>query len=321
MEYAFRSMSKRMIAKIAVFVISATYVSLSAGCAAVSTKSDSRPPSSVFESPQVTGNIRSSDITESSGIAASKCQPGVFWTHNDSGDDAHIFAIDKSGNNLGTWKVAGTENIDWEDIALTRDGSGKCLIYIGEIGDNKAKRPIHLIYRVEEPNVSDASRNSSSAAPLTTAAASALSFSYPDNNQDAETLLVHPKTGDIYVVTKRVSGPAGIYRIKPDFGTAEPQKAELVGQLSVPAIPNGFLTGGDISPDGTRLVICDYTQGYEYSLPKGETDFSKIWNQNAETIDLGKRKGGESICYAADGLSIFATSEGKNSPVIEVRRK
>lgn len=133
--------------------------------------------------------------------------------------------------------------------------------------------------------------------------------------------MVHPKTGDIYVVTKRVSGPAGIYRLKPNFGLSDPQTAESVGEISVPAIPNGFLTGGDISPDGTRFVICDYTQAYEYSLPKGETDFAKIWKQPAETIDLGKRKGGEAICYTVDGSSIFATSEGKNSPIIEVVRK
>jgi hypothetical protein len=280
-----------------------------------------KPPSSLYEEPRITGSIKSADIKESSGIAASKCQPGVFWTHNDSGDDAFIFAIDKSGNSLGTWKVEGAENIDWEDIAATKDASGKCHIFIGEIGDNKAKRQVHTIYRVEEPEANEAARTSTSASPLATVSAVSLSFSYPDNNQDAETLLVHPNTGDIYIVTKRVSGPAGVYRLKPDFGPNEPQKADAVGELSVPAIPNGFLTGGDISPDGTRLVICDYTQGYEYSLPKGETKFSLIWKQTAETIDLGKRKGGESICYTADGLAVIATSEGNNSPVIEVRRK
>lgn len=314
------NMSKRMIAKICLFVISATCLVGFSGCAAVSPKSDAKVPSTVFEEPQVTGNIKSADIKESSGLASSKCQPGVFWTHNDSGDDAFIFAIDKTGNNLGTWKVKGAENIDWEDIAATKDASGKCHVYIGEIGDNKTKRPVHTIYRVEEPIVSDASRNASAASPLETPPAAAVSFSYPDTNQDAETLLVHPQTGEIYVVTKRVSGPAGIYRIKPNFGS-EAQKAESVGELSVPAIPNGFLTGGDISHDGTRVLICDYTQGYEYSLPKGETDFGKVWKQSPEIVNLGKRKGGESIGYSADGVSIFATSEGRNSPVIEVRRK
>lgn len=311
-------MSKRMIAKICVFVISAVAAS---GCAAVSTKGDAKAPSNVFDEPRVTGNIKSPDVTESSGIAASKCQSGVFWTHNDSGDDAFIFAIDKSGNNLGTWKVAAAENIDWEDIAAIKDKSGICFIYIGEIGDNKTKRPVHTVYRVEEPTANASTHSSISSSPLATSAAVSLSFSYPDANQDAESLLVHPQTGDIYIVTKRVSGPAGVYRLRPNFGVSEPQRAEKIDDLSVPAIPNGFLTGGDISPDGRRVVICDYTQGYEYSLPKGENDFSKIWKQTPEIVDLGKRKGGESVCYTADGTAIFATSEGRNSPIWEVGRK
>lgn len=311
----------KMITKICLFVISTTSVVISTGCAAASQKSNSLKPSVAFEQPLVTGNIRSSDVTESSGLAASKCHPGVFWTHNDSGDGAFIYAFEKDGSTLGTWKVTGAENIDWEDIAATKDASGTCYLYIGEIGDNQKRRPMHMIYRVEEPVANDASRTSTRNAPLQTSTATSLAFSYPDTNQDAETLLVHPRTGEIYIVTKRVSGPAGIYRVKPGFDNGGIQKALLIGELSVPAIPNGFLTGGDISVDGTRVVICDYTQGYEYSLPKGETDFDSIWKQTPETVDLGKRKLGEAIGYSSDASSIFATSEGKNPPVIEVRRK
>ena len=37
------------------------------------------------------------EIVESSGIIKSKKYPGVFWTHNDSGDSARIFAITEDG--------------------------------------------------------------------------------------------------------------------------------------------------------------------------------------------------------------------------------
>ena len=46
-------------------------------------------------------------INESSGIAASRCQKNIFWVHNDSGDDAFIFAINAAGDDLGTWKIPG----------------------------------------------------------------------------------------------------------------------------------------------------------------------------------------------------------------------
>ena len=315
-------MLKKTIAKFCVFVIfPATVCCFFSGCAYVSSNPGKPPAETHYGGPKVIGSIRAQDITESSGLAASRCQNNVLWTHNDSGDDAFIFGLSTSGENLGTWKIPNAQNIDWEDIATYKDKAGKCFIYIGEIGDNKTKRSEHDIYRIPEPLIVPADKNSTRQQPLSAANAETLKFIYPDHIQDAETLMVHPKTGDIYVVTKRVSGPAGIYRLKPEFGKDEAQRATKVADLSVPAIPNGFLTGGDISPDGRRVIICDYTQAYEYVLPDDATAFEDIWKQEPETVDLGSRKVGESICYSVDGTSLYAGSEGENSPVIELKRK
>lgn len=312
----------KTIAKIKSFVIlAAMSVCILSSCAHVSTNPIQPASDSAYEQPKVIGKIKSPDVTESSGLAASRCQENILWTHNDSGDDAYIYALDLEGNNKGTWRIADTENVDWEDIASYKDKSGKCFLYIGEIGDNKLRRREHAVYRVAEPTVSDTTALATRKNYLTIGEVETVRFDYPDFDQDAETLMVEPKSGDIYVVTKRVSGPAGVYRVKPNFGVAEIQRAEKVTEVSVPAIPNGFVTGGDISPDGKRMVICDYTQAYEWSLPDNATQFDEIWKQEPTRIDLGKRKGGESICYNARGTSIFATSEGRNSPVIEAKRK
>ena len=40
-------------------------------------------------------------ITEASGLVASRAHAGVFWTHNDSGDAARLFAIGPGGSNEG----------------------------------------------------------------------------------------------------------------------------------------------------------------------------------------------------------------------------
>ena len=309
-------MPKKTITKFSLFVISAISAAGCGSSAEIPAAANSR-----FGQPVVVGKIKSNEITESSGLAASRCQSDVLWTHNDSGDGAFIFAINTKGETLGTWKVEGARNADWEDIAAYKDKTGKCFIYIGETGNNKLKRPEHLVYRVAEPIVRPDDVKSNRSEPLATAAVESTRFTYPDFDQDAETLLVHPHTGAIYIVTKRVSGPAGVYRVKPDFGSAETQPAESVGELSVPAIPNGFLTGGDISPDGRHLIVCDYTRAYEYHLPESAAGFDAIWKEAAMPIELGPRKIGESICYGADGSSLFATSEGENSPVIEVKLK
>ncbi len=73
--------------------------------------------------------IDSDEIVESSGIIRSKKYPGVFWTHNDSGDSARIFAISEDGKIIkpkwfkGEYKgieVVNATHIDWEDIATDR---------------------------------------------------------------------------------------------------------------------------------------------------------------------------------------------------------
>lgn len=316
------SMLKKTIAKFCFFVIFAAAISsISAGCYFVSSETGIPPSVSHYEAPKVIGKIRSGDITESSGIAASRCRPDVLWTHNDSGDDAYIYALDLTGKSLGTWRIPNAKNIDWEDIAAFKDKGGKCYLYIGEIGDNKAQRPEHAVYRVVEPMLTPADASSTRSSPQTTANAEVTRFSYPDFDQDAESLMVLPGSGDIYVVTKRVSGPAGVYRLKGNFGRDDSQKAEAVGEVSVPSIPNGFLTGGDISPDGKRVIICDYSKAYEFTLPENSQRFDDIWKQTPETIDLGTRSVGEAIAYSVDGTSIFATSEKQGSPLIQVKRR
>ncbi len=319
-------MPKKTITKKVLIVIFCTAVSFLAASCGHDPVSGGKAPTfdrerSRFAEPIETGRVESGEIKESSGITSSKCQPDVLWTHNDSGDGAFIYAIDGRGRDLGTWKVENAENVDWEDIASAKDESGSCFLYIGDIGNGrKDPRGEHRIYRVEEPSVDDAKRGTSRKEPATTARAELLTFSYPDERQDAETLMVHPTSGILYVVTKRRDSGAGVYRIRPAFGDG-PVTAERIGEIVVPAIPNGFLTGGDIAPDGKRIVLCDYFAAYEFSLANDAGVFDEIWKQKPVTIDLGDRSQGEAIGYSADGRSIFATSEGRSQNLIEVRAR
>jgi len=316
-------MLKKNIAKFFAFVISLSVIS---GCSAVfpsreQTKNTNEKFSDNYEKPKVVGKIESSEITESSGIAASRCNENVLWTHNDSGDDAYIFALDEKGIKLGTWKVANAKNIDWEGIATRKEKSGICFLYIGEIGNNKRTRDEFTIYRVKEPTVSGENKSSSKKKPLTTETAEAIKFSYPDMRHDAETLMIHPESGDFYILSKRLSGAAGVYKLKANYSLEKTNTLEKIADFSVPAVPNGFLTGGDISPDGRRVIICDYFNAYEIVLPEKAKNFDEIWTQKPAIVELGEREIGEAVGYAADGNSIFATSEKNNSPFIQVKKK
>ena len=103
-----------------------------------------------YGSPVVAGLIETDDIKESSGLSASECQD-VLWTHNDSGNDALIYAMSTEGRHLGTWRVDGAQNVDWESVATYKDPGGKCFLLLGDIGDNDETRGEVEIYRIPEP--------------------------------------------------------------------------------------------------------------------------------------------------------------------------
>jgi hypothetical protein len=319
-------MSYKTIAKFSCFVILAAIAAASAfSCSHVSSQKKkiaaNAAVSQDYDPPKVLGSIQNPDVTESSGLAVSRCNPDVFWTHNDSGDSSFIFAFAADGKTLGTWSVSNAKNADWEDIDSYKDASGKCFLYIGEIGNNQGERPQQGVYRIPEPAITPESASSGRKDPLATEPAEMLRFTYPDAPHDAETMMVHPKTGDIYVLTKRVDGPSLVFRVKPSFNSAEPARAEKVAELAVPSVPNGLLTGGAISADGTRAVICDYSSAYEIVLPGAAANFDEIWKQKPSVVNIGDRKQGEAIDYSADGRIVIATSEKKNSPIFAAERK
>ena len=121
-------MPNRTIAKFLVFVILASIAGAAGSCAnSLHPGRDSgrfSSENSSFDPPRLIGKLASADILESSGLAVSKCQQNVFWTHNDSGDDAFIYAFAGDGKHLGTWRVTGAVNRDWEDMASTKDADG-----------------------------------------------------------------------------------------------------------------------------------------------------------------------------------------------------
>ena len=94
----------------------------------------------------ITGKVQSSELREASGIAASRVNPGVVWLHND-GQTNRLFGVRTTGETVAVleWPNA---MVDFEDIA---SGPGptadEAYLYIGDIGDNEARRPQVRVYR------------------------------------------------------------------------------------------------------------------------------------------------------------------------------
>ena len=265
--------------------------------------------------------LKDKSISESSGLAASRLTAGAYWTHNDSGDGPFIYAFDTRGDSFGVFRVAGAQARDWEDMARGPGPErGKPYLYLGDIGDNNKARAEIVVYRVPEPALTTATRTFTKIRPGATEPAEAIRLRYPDGTHDAETLLVHPVSGHIYIITKVVIANPAVYEAAPPFTVDKPVTMTRLGVVNVPSLFGGVLTGGSISPDGRHVALCDYFQGYELTLPAGSKNFNDIWKQKMVGFDLGKRKQGEAITYRLDGKALLATSEGKNSAVIQVTR-
>ena len=275
------------------------------------------PKASLYGPPVNVGTLHDKSINESSGLVASRSTPGAYWTHNDDGP--FIYGLNSRGEPLGVFRVSGVQARDWEDIAIGPGPErGKSYLYIGDIGDNEAIRSEIVVYRVAEPALTTETVKFTRQSPGVTANAEAIRLRYPDGKFDAETLLVHPSTGNIYVITKVAVFRPVVYEAAAPFAPGQVMTMRRLGEIRVPSLFGGVLTGGSVSPDGRRVALCDYFQGYELQLPPKSTDFNDIWKQRMTGFDLGKRKQGEAITYRLDGKALLATSEGKNAPLIQV---
>lgn len=275
-----------------------------------------RSPGS-YGPPETIGTLKDKSISESSGLVASRSTAGAYWTHNDSGDGPFIYAFDTRGDSLGVFRVNDAQARDWEDISIgPGPAANKWYLYIGDIGDNDEQRSEIAVYRVAEPSLTSQPTKT----PGTTEPAEAIRLRYPDGKHDAETLIVHPTSGNIYIVTKVVFANPVVYEAAAPFNAGKLITMRRIGEVRVPSLFRGVITGGSISPDGRRVAFCDYFQGYELILPATSANFNDIWKQRMVGFDLGKRNQGEAIAYRLDGKALLATSEGKQSALIQVER-
>ena len=245
------------------------------------------------------GLIEYDPINEASGIAMSKKNTDVLWTHNDSGDQNRIYALNSQGKHLGVYYIDGVLARDWEDIALGPGPvDGEYYLYIGEIGDNDSQYDLKYIYRVLEPAVD------SNQVPLDTTifGAETITFQYPDGNRNAETLMVDPLTKDIYVVSKR-EGIARVYRAPYPQSTTDTVTVEHVATLNLTNT-----VGGDISPSGRELLIKTYSNIY-YWCRTPEQNLWQAFDNEPVIVSYIPEPQGEAICWDSDGMGYYTTSE------------
>jgi hypothetical protein len=245
-------------------------------------------------------------LTESSGIVASRSNPGVFWLHNDSGSDATVYAIDSTGVALGTWDLAGTVALDWEDIAIGPGPEpGIDYLYVGDIGDNLAFRPNVTVHRFPEPD------------PLQSGTVEdvvALRVAYPIPPTDAESMLVDPIEGDLIIVTKTDTGRSIVLHA-PAASLSDP----IVGMAEIGTLDLGagaFVTAADISPDGTMVALRGYEEVWMWA--RNDRPLDTVFDADPCDAPSPVETQGEAIAFTADGAAYVTVSEGSTAAVWRV---
>jgi hypothetical protein len=184
------------------------------------------------------GTLGGAAITESSGLAASRRFPGVFWTHNDGGGGRQqaLYAIDRHGKLLGQFPVSGVALTDWEDLAI--DDAGH--VFIADTGNNDARRRELAVHRVTEPDPK--------AGAIALQPDRSWRLRFPAAPFDCEGLFVWKEHG--YVVSKVFNDArAEIYRFP--LSATERVTLELVARTKI----ESPVTGADLSADGRLLAL------------------------------------------------------------------
>ena len=246
-------------------------------------------------------------VFETSGLAFGRRSPGVLWTHNDSGNEPILYALDTTGTFLGQVRVIGASVLDWEDIAAGPCDSGSCL-FIGDTGDNGEQRDSISFYVVPEPAPADS----------VTLPAVVFHARYPDRPQDTEAIFVLP-TGDIYLVTKGRRDSIAIYRFpQSEQHPGSTARLERVrGLWPRPSNGSGRVTGASATPNGRFVAIRSYGALYIYetvSLLGAGPARPTVFNLRP----LNERQG-EGIAIS-DGGDVRLSSEGERSGSPEFSR-
>ncbi|HTN07209.1 T9SS type A sorting domain-containing protein [Agriterribacter sp.] len=230
----------------------------------------------------------SATLTEISGMIHIN---GKLYALNDGGNAHAIYVMDStSGAILQTITLAGTTNVDWED--LTTDGT---YIYVGDFGNNvDGNRTDLKFYRVPLQSIFNITE---AIGTVSGADIEAINFSYEDqtdfsptgnNNTDFDCEAVIYHNGQLHLFTKNwIGNTTSHYVIPAEPGDYVAQKLE------------SFDTGGILITSATKandnIVII---LGYKYVLAElypcalwivsGFTEMNKLFSTgNKRKIDLG----------------------------------
>ena len=327
-------------------------LSLSLNLAASAAPASAR--SSAWVRPAVEmGKLDSAEMKESSGLVASRQNPGVLWVHNDSGDSARVFAITVDGRLLAEYTLPGASAVDWEDISMGPGPGAGDHLYVGDIGDNglnrdgrehftkKIKgnevRAFPALYRFAEPKVPAQPPADPAQAPRVEIRNwERIELHYPDDKPyNCEALAIDRTTGDAFLFVKNhvSEDPEGFGRVF----LAKAEQIEIAAKSHTPVRLNlvakvrakrdstrpALSTAADFSADGKLLAVKNIQEVFVWVRHGTESWIDRLRQEPEASLHLPIAIGdtftqpgiGEAIGFTPDARSFYTLKEGKHTAI------
>lgn len=246
------------------------------------------------------------DVKESSGIIFFR---NKIWTHNDSGGNPEIYAIDTAtGAIVQTVNLDGAKNVDWEDI--TQDDH---FIYIGDVGNNRGNRKDLKIYKIRKDLIPESGNAEISTFDI-------ISYKYGDqhsfekrmnrNDFDCESILAY---GDsLYLFSKNwADQQTRLYALPKQSGdyTVFPHQTFPAG---------GLITGAALSPDQRQLALIGYVDFESFMWLFWDFDGPDFFSGQALRINFPDMifVQTEGICFISDVDVLISCEESAEFPTL-----
>ncbi|MNL11411.1 hypothetical protein D3C87_1322460 [compost metagenome] len=232
--------------------------------------------SQLFNPQKALGEIIDKQLSELSGVI-NATQSSYFWVHNDSGDDARVYLINKKGKLMCSYQLESIDVKDCEDIARVMI-KGKSFLILADIGDNRAHRKHVKLHIFPEPV-------------------------YKDGPRDAEALFVDPIDRQLYIVSKR-DFQSTVYK----SNVFNDSKKNLSILTPVQKLPFTFVTSADISPSGDAVLIKNLTQIFYWKRKRSES-IEETLSKKPISIPYEVESQGEAIAFGLEGEGFYTVSE------------
>ena len=228
----------------------------------------------------------------------------AFWMLNDSGNAPSVFLVTETGKILRQLKIDAKNN-DWEDITMDEEGN----LYVGDFGNNDNDRKNLRILKIKKEDLTSTKKIE----------VEKIYFEFPEQKKfppkkkyyDVEAFFAWK--GSFYVFTKsRVKNKVGrtfLYRV-PNIQDYKPAKkygvfpAERLSDFTTCPEKFCWITGADISRDGTQVAIVNHKSAWVFTNFKGDDFFSG----EAEELPFKHQSQKESITFK-NNSTIYVADE------------